>query len=258
MAKSHEILVEEKNQIPKVDEVELFAHDKETGTKAIVDLNTMETICVVKKDNRIIQHQHVIDEVNKLDNYIVKKTTLAHNGRVLTLELTEREPKQVELLPKDVMECGAHIINDYGKSRGLSVQGYGIRLVCSNGMVGMAKATKMQVDAYGTAEFAAELEEQIKASLDVWKEVGEVMQRANEIKVSIKDIYDTIDFLPKKYMDLVIDKFDDQETLYKIWNTYTEVITHEIGPKVQTAGRLSLLKRANKILEITTDYKETQ
>ena len=83
------------------------------------------------------------------------------------------------------------------------------------------------------------------------------MAKANETKVSIKDIYDTIDFLPQKYMDLVIDKFEDQESLYKIWNTYTEVITHEIGPKVQTAGLLGLLKRANRILEITTDYKET-
>jgi len=258
LVRPKEILIEAENQVSKVDEVELDAHERDTGYKAVVDLNTMGTICVVKKDNRIIQHQHVIEEVNKLDNYIVKKTTLAHEGRVLTMELTEREPKQVELLPEDVMECGAHIINDYGKSRGLSVQGYGIREVCTNGMVGMANATKMQVDAYGTAEFAKELEEQIKASLDVWKDVGDLMKRANEIKVSVKDIYDTIDFLPKKYMDLVIDKFDDQESLYKIWNTYTEVITHEIGPKVQTAGKLSLLKRANKILEITADYKETK
>jgi len=258
LVRPKEILVEVENQIPKVDEVELDAHERDTGYKAVVDLNTMETICVVKKDNRIIQHQHVIEEVNKLDNYIVKKTTLAHNGRVLTLELTEREPKLIELLPKDVMECGAHIINDYGKSRGLSVQGYGVRQVCTNGVVGVANATKMQVDAYGTAEFAKELEGQIITSLDVWKDVGDLMTRANEIKVSVKDIYDTIDFLPKKYMDLIIGKFDDQETLYKIWNTYTEVITHEIGPKVQTAGLLNLLKRANKILEITTEYKDAQ
>jgi len=258
LVKTKELLIEAENQIPKVDEVELDAHERDTGYKAVVDLNTMETICVVKKDNRIIQHQHVIEEVNKLDNYIIKKTILAHEGRVLTLELAEREPKLIELLPKDVMECGAHIVNDYGKSRGLSVQSYGIRQVCTNGVVGMANATKMQVDAYGTAEFAKELEDQIIASLDVWKDVGELMVKANEIKVSIKDIYDTIDFLPKKYMDLVIDKFEDQESLYKIWNTYTEVITHQIGPQVQTAGRLSLLKKANKILEIANEYRETQ
>ena len=125
-------------------------------------------------------------------------------------------------------------------------------------MMGLARASPMQVDAYGTAEFSKELEDQIVASLNVWKDVGDLMTRANEIKVSVKDIYETIDFLPKKYMDMAIEKFDDQETLYKIWNTFTEIITHQIGPQVQTAGRLGLLRRANKILEITTEYKETQ
>ena len=258
MAKSQEVVVGKENQLPKVDEVELFAHDRETGTKAVVDLNTMETICVVNKENQIIQHQHVLEEVEKLENYIIKKQSLLHMGRVLMIELVEREPKQIELLPNDFLECGAYVVNDYGKTRGLSVQGYGMRLICSNGVVAHKAGRVMQVFAYGTAEFSEELQAQIEASLSVWHQVQDLMQKANDVTISVKDMLEDHNFLPKKYMDLVIDRLDDKETIYNIWNTYTQVITHEIGPHVQTPGRLSLLKRANKILAIATDYKETQ
>ena len=59
MVKWKEVIVEvEKagDQIPLIDEVELLAHDRETGVKAIVDKSNMNTICVVKKDNQLLQH----------------------------------------------------------------------------------------------------------------------------------------------------------------------------------------------------------
>jgi len=248
-----EVILENGSKLPKVDEVPLMAHERDTGTKAIVDLTTMETICVVKKDNQIIQHKQVFDEVSKLENYVIKKVLLMNNGRKMMIEITERMPKKIELLPNDFLECGAHIFNDYGKSRGLSVAGFGTRLICENGVVAPKHGKKMQIFAYGTSEFSKELEEQIDASLSVWINVGELMKRANETKVHVKDILENIDFLPKKYMKVVTDNLKDEETLYNIWNEYTRVITHVIGPKVKTQGLLSLQKRANKILSITVE-----
>ena len=100
------------------------------------------------------------------------------------------------------------------------------------------------------------LEEQIEACIAVWQDTTELMERANETTVHVKDILEDIDFLPKKYMKIVTDKLKDEETLYNIWNEYTRVITHEIGPKVKTNGLLSLQKRANKILTIVVEPSE--
>ena len=245
-----ELVLDDVKKIPKVDEVPLIAHERDTGCKAIVDLSTMETICVVKKDNQIIQHQQVYNEVSKLENYVIKRTLFMNGGQKMMIEVTERTPKKIELLPNDFLECGARIFNDYGKSRGLSVAGYGMRLICENGVVAPKVGRKMQIFAYGTSEFAKELEEQIAASIAVWQDTTEIMERANETTVHVKDILEDIDFLPKKYMKIVTDKLKDEETLYNIWNEYTRVITHEIGPKVKTQGLLSLQKMENKILTI--------
>jgi len=247
--KSVEILLEKPDQIPKVEEVTLLAHDRETGSKAIVDMSTMDTICVVKQDNQIIQHHHVYDEVNKLENYIIKSTKIVKNGQTLIIEVTEREPKQIELLPKDFIECGARIFNDYGKSRGLSVQGFGTRLVCSNGMVAPKMARKMTVFAYGTSEFSKELEDQIKASFDAWNVSYDIIMAATEKEVSVKDILAEYRLVPKKYMEQITKNLPDKDTLYNVYNEYTRVIQHEMGPHINTTGLINLQKRANKILE---------
>ncbi|GAH31930.1 unnamed protein product, partial [marine sediment metagenome] len=245
------VIIEEK-QLPTVEEVPLNAHDRETGYKAVVDLSTMDTICVVPNDNQIVQHNHVLKEVNKLDNYIVHKTELLKNGTMLMIELKEREPKQIELLPKDFLEVSAYIFNDYKKSRGLSVLGGGVRISCTNQVTSLIKKKSLPVLAYGTAEFSAEIESQLTKCIEAWRDpaIGEIMKLANETTVSIKDIATELPKLPKKYTDEVMDGLKDQDTVFNIWNAYTQVITHKIAPGVRTLKQLSLQKRANKILKL--------
>lgn len=256
MARAKEVLIEDNKQIPLVEEVELFAHERETGCKAVVDMTSMDTICVVNKENKLIQHQHVLKEVEKLDNFIVKKIQMMSKGRLMMIELVEREPKQIELLPKDYLECGARVFNDYGKSKGLSVQGWAMRMVCENGLVAPKVSRKMEIHAYGTSEFSSELEEQILASLKVWQESIDLFKRASEIKISVKDMLEEHSFLPRKYMDIVVGNLKDQETIYDIWCEYTRAITHDIAPHAHSIGVISLQRKANKILAITADYKE--
>ena len=254
--KVKDIVVLEDKQLPKVKEEALFACDRDTGFKAIVDLSTMDTLCVVPNDNQIVQHNHVLKEVNKLDNYIVQKTTLLKNGTKMLIELVEREPKKIELLPNDFLECGARVYNDYTKSRGLSVQGCGTRLICSNGVTSLVKTEKMQIFAYGTADFSKELEAQISKCIAVWSSVPDIMEKANSTEVSVKDIMTELPKLPKKYMDKIMDELKDQDTVYNIWNQYTQVITHEIAPHVRVTKYMGLQKRANKILKLVEIQNE--
>jgi len=236
--------------IPLVDEVILLAHERETGVKAIVDRKTMNTICVVNQENQIVQHNHVLKEVLKLKNYTIKKLLLMENGRSLLIEVTERTPQKIELLPKDYLECGARIVNDYTKNKGLSVQGYAVRLVCTNGITAPVNADKVAVEAFGTADFNEELETKINSSFKVWEEQADLFKSANETTVHVKDILQDHAFLPKKEMEEVIGNLKDEESLYNIWNEYTRVIQHKLAPKKKTLNIIGMQKRANKILKV--------
>jgi len=237
-------------QLPLVDEINLLAHDRETGVKAIVDRKTMDTICVVKNENQIVQHNNVVKEVLKLENYTIRKITLMQNGQMLLVDVTERTPKKIELLPKDYLECGARVINDYTKNKGLSVQGSAIRLVCENGLTAPTTTGKVAIEAFGTADFSKELESKIDASFKVWEEHADLFKNANSTVVSVKDILQDHSFLPKKEMEEVIVKLKDKESLYNIWNEYTRIIQHNLIPKKKTIDIIGLQKRANKILQV--------
>ena len=245
-----EIVIEADDKIPTIEEVELEAHDRDTGHKAVVDKSTMDTICVVPKDNYIIQHKHVLEELRKLDNFKINNILLSKAGARMEVELREIEPNKIELLPDDFLECGAKVYNDYSIPRGLSVSGFGMRLVCSNGMVAPKVSRKMAVYAYGTNEFSTELLDQLNACFAIWQDpiVLETIKEAAETEVSVKDIIIEHDFLPGKYMKDVVDKLKDKASLYDIYNAFTEVITHTIAPNIKSEAATGLLRRANKII----------
>jgi len=245
-----EIVLETGKELPSIDEVKLFAHDRETGYKAVVDKSTMDTICVIPNDYAVIEHGRVLEQIRKLEKYIIKDMRLLQNGQLFMAEVTEREPKKIELLPDDYIECGARITNNYSKDAGLSVQGYATRLVCTNGLTESKRGAKVGIKAFGTPEFSTEIEEKIEQKLNVWTDMSKLFERASKTKIHVKDMLEEHSFLPKKYMDKVIEELKDEETLYNIWNVYTQVITHQIAPNTKTMNTIGLEKRANKILTI--------
>jgi len=255
MVKLVEVKVQnEAGILPQIEEIKLMAHDRETGYKAVVNTSNMETICVVPQDNAIVQHQHVYDEVQKLENYVMKDVRLMKGGQVLMIELMERTPRQIELMPDDMLECGARIFNDYGKNRGLTVQGYGVRLVCTNGVTAPQSGSKIQIEAFGTADFAKEIEEKIESALNAWANVSDLFVEAQSTVVSVKDIATEIEhLLPKKYMKTVFEHLREQESLYNVWNELTRTITHDMGVKINKKGEVSLQQKVNKVLTIKVE-----
>ena len=133
------------------------------------------------------------------------------NGTRMMVELTEREPKKIELFPNDYLEVGARVYNDYSRSRGLSVQGYGNRLVCENGVVAPRNiGRRMQIFAYGTAEFSKEIEDQIEACLNDWAVMSDWIKESKEKEVSVKDVILQHSFLSKKYMEEIVKILPDR------------------------------------------------
>lgn len=248
--KWEEVKLESPNKVSPIEEVKLEAHDRDTGFKAVVDKTTMNTICVIPDAYAIIPHAKVLEQVTNLKNYTIKEIILSLNGRMLMVDVTEREPKKIELLPNDYLECGARITNDYGRSRGLSIQGYATRLVCSNGVVAPTRSASIPIEAFGTDKFAIEIEEKINKALNVWVEEAELFKLAHAKKVHTKDILPEHTFLPKKAMEEITGKLKDEETVYDIWNAFTFVIQHTLAEKKQKLNVIGLQRRANKILEV--------
>lgn len=249
--------IKDLEEVPLIDEVTLIAHERETGYKAVVDKTTMNTICVVPMKFQSVQHQHVLKEIQKLDNYIIRKMELVDNGQMLMVEVTEQTPKKIELLPNDFIECGARIYNDYSKNAGLSVQAFGTRLICTNGVVAPTTGQKISIQAFGTAEFSKEMQMYIDDAFSVWQDekINAIFKHAVDTEVHVKDILENHSFLPKKYMEEVINNLKDVENLYDIWNSYTQVITHNIAPNSKDIGVIDLQKRANKILTIEVEVE---
>ena len=242
------ILKVEELNLPQVDEVELEAYDRSTHYKAIVNKETLSTITVVPTDHHYIPHNHVIEVIQKLENYTIKSVRLVGDlGQRMIVELCERTPRQIALMPEDFIECGALIINDYTKNCGLSITAIAERLVCSNGMVSTQKAQSMHIYAFGTDDFHLELLSKIESSFEYWYRTVEFFQEAASHKVPVKDIIAQHHFLPEKYMTEITESLSNEETLYEIYNAYTRVITHSIESSTDTTNRH--LKRANKILE---------
>jgi len=240
------VVVEKAEELPPVEEVVLTAHDRETGAKAVVNKNNMETICVVSENSKLIPHTDVYKQILDMEDFVIKKTRLLKNGRVMIIDIAERTPNKLELLPDDFIECGARIINDYGKSKGLTVQAIATRLVCSNGMVAPERSSKMNVDAFGTAEFGAEMNKLINDSFKKWYEYSDMIKEASETEMSVKDVIVHHDFLRTKYMDTITSNLEEKASLWDIYNEYTRTITHDI--KTNVKSEQNLLRKAGKIL----------
>jgi len=167
----------------------------------------------------------------------------------MIVELRERTPRQIALMPDDFIECGALIVNDYTKNCGLSITAIAERLVCSNGMVSHQKAQAMHIYAFGTDDFHQELLSKIESSFEFWYRTVEFFQEAASNIVPVKDVIAQHHFLPEKYMTEITESLQNEESLYNIYNAYTRVITHSIGISASTDTTNRHLKRANKILK---------
>jgi hypothetical protein len=253
MLKTEEKIIKAENvldNIPEVDEVELEAYDRSTHYKTIVNKETLSTISVVPNDHHYISHRHVINVIDKLDNYNIKQIHLiGENNERMIVVLNEREPRKIELMPEDFIECGVEIINDYSKNCGLSIQSTATRIVCDNGMVAACRSKKMKVYAFGAQDFHDELLTKINDGFDYWSNVVGFFNEAATKVVPVKDVIAQHAFLSDKYLKEITSKLQDEESLYTIYNEYTRVITHSFGNEAPLDKVNQYLKRANKVLK---------
>jgi hypothetical protein len=90
-----------------------------------------------------------------MELYKVRDAHLLRSGRKLVVDVEAKDPLTFEILENDNINAFARVINDYEKSRGLSVIRNVLRTSCDNSAV--FQPEKRQVFAYGTSEFGNEI-----------------------------------------------------------------------------------------------------
>jgi len=238
------------HEIPWAQEVPIIIHKKESGYKALVNDKTKETISVVTDTYQPVQHRDVWEQANKYKNYKISNGRIFNRGRTLMIEISDVKPVKRELIPGDYLESKVRIFNSYDGTRALTVQSYGLRLVCSNGMVAPTLVSNYRkIHAYQNIDIS-EIGKAIQLGMEFWEGNKLLFQRAAKMTVDVgKTLKPLTNVIAKKYMKIVEDNLQTKETLYDVWNELTRTITHDMQPNVNTDNLVYTQQQVNRILK---------
>jgi len=239
------------NEIPWVSEEPVIIHKRESGYKALVNDKTKDTISIVTDTYQPIQHQDVWKEAVKHKKYKIKTGQLYNNGRIFMMEIVARKPAKIELLPNDFMEASVRIFNSYDGSKALTVQSYGLRLVCSNGMVAPTTISHFKkVHAHQNIQ-VPEIGKAIELGMEVWTGNTDIFQKASKLTVNVEETINPLqNIMAKKYLKIVSENLSPKESLYDVWNELTRTVTHDMAPNVNTDNLVYTQQQINKVFNV--------
>ena len=233
-------------QIPIVSEQPVYILGKESNYKAIID-DKKEPLSIVSHIYNTTQHRDVYKYATSLDKYRLVKSQLIKGGRVLMVELEDYG--RDELLEGDYFTPRVRLFNSYDRSTGLSVQSYGLRLVCDNGMIAPAfSKTFHHKHTYNNLNLH-HIPEYIERAMQSWDVAKETLAKAHRTNIKVEDALSYVKTLPKKYTKIVQENLGYKENVYDIWNELTRTITHDVGNKVATTTFISYQQLTNNVFK---------
>ena len=250
---SQEYVMKTLKSVPLVKEEPVLILGKKTDYKAIVDTDTTETLSIVSNDYQLLQHKEVYETIQNMGKYSFRDATLFNKGKALMIELEPAKNTKIELLPGDYIEPRVRIFNSYDKSRALSVQSFGLRLVCSNGMMAPGFS-----DIYHRSHMHQNIDidmlsKQIDIAFVAWNNTPEILKKATQVEVEVGVVVDGIRHFSDKYKKIVTEHLDEKATVYDLYNELTRTITHDIAPNISTDRLVYLQKQANTVFKYVED-----
>ena len=114
----------------------------DTGWDNIYRDDNGESLGVVSRDYKLVTHEEFLEKAIKgfknLPDVKVDRFYLPDNGRRFCLNISFAKDYEVGKLEdgaKDLIRPGASLWNSFDRSLQWKIEGYFIRLICSNGMV---------------------------------------------------------------------------------------------------------------------------
>lgn len=240
--------------IPEVKEVPVIVKNKGTAYKAIIRCKDDETQSIVTTDYQLIPHADVWKEVMKISKdkkYEIKNASLYRYGNAMVAELGDIKPVNVKIFENDEIVRGVRIFNSYDKSRALSVEGYGLRLVCTNGAVAPGFVSRYhKTHSYDNIDIS-ELGKYIELGMESWSASADLLRLSAKKKIKVEPMIKSLKF-PEKYETEIIGRVeakDDFASVYSIWNAITNVITHDMSGNVQIKRLVKYQRLANTVFD---------
>ncbi len=260
MNKWQETKIKSLQEIPEVKEHPIKLYKKPTGYKAIVNVETEDTLSIVNDNYQLAQHRDIYSQVAKYKDYKIDNGVIYNNGRVMVLEVVQAVPTKVELIPGDKLEPRVRIFNSYDLSKALSVQSYGIRLVCTNGMIAPGMVDRWRrIHTFNNISIP-EIGDRMKLAMAAWVESGDLLMKSTEKKVVVVETLGVHKFLPKRYTKIALENLGAVEnekkeaSVYDIWNELTRLISHEIKDReVQVSTLIAEQRFVNKIFDLVRE-----
>jgi len=252
--RAQEIQINSIDDIPEVEEYPVRIKGKETEYKAIIEKETGKTVSITSATYQLVQHREVWNSVQQMTQYLCRGK-LCKNGKLLVIEL-EDKTDHFELLPGDYLRRGARIFNSYDLTRALTVQSYGLRLICKNGAVAPGMVDRIRkVHQYQNIE-VPEIADYVELAMAAWSASAETLQLAARKTVIVKQALKLVQRIPEKYLKIVKDNLDETETVYNIWNELTRTIMHDAQPHIATPRLVKMQLIANRVFTILQEgYK---
>lgn len=247
--RTQDVIIKTIDDIPIVREAPVRVLGKNTEYKAIVDQDK-ETVSIVSNNYQLVQHRDIWQKIQEMKNLKVKKAVIYRDGKILHVELAEVRPKKIEMIDGDYMTRRIRIFNSYDLTHALSVQSFGIRLVCTNGMIAPVFTERFRGRHTYDSIDIDELNKYIKVAFEIWATTGSLLRRAEKMIVPVEDVLKYMKYLPKKYHKIIVENLDKKESVYVIWNETTRTITHDMTKNMQTGSLIRHQQEANNIFKI--------
>jgi hypothetical protein len=254
---TNELTIENPKDIPIVQEAPVFVLGKQAEEyKSIVDAVTKQPLSIVSNIYHPIQHRTVYEKTLEEKEFKIAKALICNKGRTLIIDVIDKVKKEIEILPGDNIVRHVRVFNSYNRKKALSVQSYGMRLVCMNGMIAPGMVDRFRRVHTFKDIALTDISKYIKIGMEAWQQSARLIEASTKITIDIKETFKELKFhkmFAKKYLKTIQDNLNKKETIYDTWNEVTRTLTHDAAQNISTEHLISLQERANRLFDVVRE-----
>lgn len=228
-------------------------------SRAVVRTDQNKPICSVSDRYNLVPHKEVAEAaLTYMDSFGFKKTPevrFFNNGpsSKLVIQVTNIE-KNVEVKKGDYVGIRVYFENSYNGKSSLTVRVGGLRLICLNGMLASKDIFNLSYRHSGEIEIELPPPKEVitafHTEVEKWCNWADTPISTVLGKSLITKTIDEEKIFGMKQYNLLENTWLEQQdqTAWGLYNTFTNVITHQEGSRLSEMGRLRKLDKVGRFV----------